>query len=190
MIITIEGVDRSGKSTQAAMLLKWMHIRGYTARLFEFPDYTTDVGREILYHLRSDSTDHTALHTLMARNRLERLQDIQEAVPASHIVMDRYCESNLVYGIANGLDRRWLASLDSMMPGSDMVILLDVDPARSFRRREDDDAFESDHNFIRRVAQIYRTEAEQNGWLVVDGDAEPGIIHDTVAGYVADAMHA
>ena len=189
MIITIEGVDRSGKSTQAAMLTEWMRSRGYETRLFTFPDYSTPAGRLISGHLKSGRVDPETLHALMAENRRERLGDIRRVMSEAHVlVMDRYVESNMAYGLANGLSREWLAGLDKDMPKSDAVILLDIDAAKSFGRREDGDSFESDHSFMERVAEVYRQEAQKGGWFIVSGGASPSTVRKEVADCAAAAI--
>lgn len=189
MIITIEGVDRSGKSTQAAMLTEWIRNRGYETRLFKFPDYSTQTGELISGHLKSGQVDPKTLHALMAENRRERLDDMRRAMSEAHVlVMDRYVESNMAYGLANGLDRKWLAGLDKDMPTSDAVILLDMDATKSFGRRGDGDSFESDHSFIKRVAEAYRREAQEGGWFVVPGGFDPPVVHNAVVGCAVQAM--
>ncbi len=189
MIITIEGVDRSGKSTQAAMLAEWMRGRGYETWLFKFPDYSTPVGRLISGCLKSGRADPKTLHALMAENRRERLGDIRRAMSEAHIlVMDRYVESNMAYGLANGLDRRWLAGLDKGMPKSDAVILLDMDAAESFGRRVDGDSFESDRPFMERVAEAYRREAHAKQWYVVLGGFDPPVVHNAVMACAVQAI--
>lgn len=183
MIVTVEGADRSGKSTQAEMLLKWLEDGGYKARLFKFPDYTTACGASIAERLMSGSTKPKKLHKLMAKNRRERRADILQAMSETDIVvMDRYCESNIVYGMANGLDRKWLEALDRHMPKSDAVILLDTDAARTQGRRVHGDAFESDTALMRRVADGYRREAMQNGWYIVPDGLDVNLAHEAVVG--------
>ena len=189
MIITIEGVDRSGKSTQADMLVEWMRGRGYETRSFKFPDYSTRTGELISGHLKSGRADPKTLHALMAENRRERLGDIRRTMSEAHIlVMDRYVESNMAYGLTNGLDRKWLAELDKDMPKSDAVILLDMDAAESFGRRGDGDSFESDHSFMRRVAEAYRREAQKSGWCVVPGGFDPSMVHNAVVDCAVQAI--
>ena len=181
MIVTIEGADSSGKSTQAKMLVEWLGDNGHKARLFKFPDYSTACGADIAERLRSGSTSPEMLHTLMAENRRERRTEILQAVSEAHIVvMDRYCESNIVYGMANGLDRKRLEEMDRQMPKSDAVILLDIDADRSQSRRTDGDAFESDTALMRRVADGYRREAAQNGWYVVPDGLGINLAHKAV----------
>ena len=189
MIITLEGVDRTGKSTQAGMLVKWMCSQGYKTRLFKFPDYSTQTGRLISGHLKSGRVDPETLHGLMAENRRERLEDIRQAMSEEHIlVMDRYVESNMAYGLANGLDREWLARLDKGMPKSDAVILLEMDAAESFGRRGDGDSFESDHSFLKRVAEAYRQEAQTKQWCVVPGGFDPPAVHSAVMSCAVQAI--
>lgn len=189
MIITLEGVDRSGKSTQAAMLVEWMRGLGYETRLFKFPDYSTPAGRLIAGHLKSGRADPKTLHALMAENRQERLGDIRRAMSEAHVlVMDRYVESNMAYGLANGLDRRWLARLDKGMPKSDAVILLEMDAAKAFGRRADGDSFESDRPFMERVAEAYRREARTRRWCVVLGGLDPPVVHNAVMACAVQAI--
>lgn len=189
MIVTIEGADRSGKSTQAKMLLEWLEGNGYKARLFKFPHYSTASGANIAEHLRSGSTSPEKLHTLMAENRRERRAEILQAMSETHVVvMDRYCESNIVYGMANGLDRKWLERLDRQMPKSDAVILLDTDAVRVQSRRMSGDTFESDTALMRRVADGYRREAKQNGWYVVPDGLDINQVHKAVADCAAMAI--
>jgi dTMP kinase len=189
MIITLEGVDRSGKSTQAEMLVGWMRSQGYKTRLFKFPDYSTQTGRLISGHLKSGLVDPETLHGLMAENRRERLKDIRQAMSEEQIlVMDRYVESNMAYGLANGLDRKWLARLDKGMPKSDAVILLEMDTAKSFGRRGDGDSFESDHSFLERVAEAYRREAQTKQWCVVLGGFDLPVVHNAVMSCAVQAI--
>ena len=57
--------------------------------------------------------------------------------------MNRYRESNLVYGITNGLKLDWLEKLDEGLPKSDLVIVLDVPQKESFaRKKQNRDKFE------------------------------------------------
>lgn len=189
MIITIEGADRSGKSTQAAKLVRWLGEQGYKARLFVFPDYSTPTGGRIQEYLESGEADPETIHSLMAENRRERLTDILHAKAQTHvIVMDRYCESNIIYGTANGLDRDWLEGLDRQMPKSDAVILLDVDVGESQNRRNGGDVFESDLALMRRVAEGYRREAARNGWYVVLGGLDIPLVHTAVVGCATMAI--
>ena len=181
MIITIEGVDQSGKTVQSKMLTDRLLEIGVEATLFSFPDYTTVLGRKIKESLAAESVDIQRIHTLLAENRRERLPDIQQALYQNKIVvMNRYYESNMIYGMANGLDVQWLKDLDSDMPKSDMVILLDISASESFRRKHTRDIFETDVQFMENVVDTYRIYAAQEGWRIIDGTQTPKLVHDSI----------
>ena len=182
MIITIEGVDQSGKTVQSKMLIDRLLEIGVEATLFSFPDYTTVLGRKIKESLAAESVDIQRIHTLLAENRKERLPDIQQALYQNKIiVMNRYYESNMIYGMANGLDVQWLKDLDSEMPKSDMVILLDISASESFRRKHTRDIFETDVQFMEDVVHRYKIYAEQEeNWRIIDGTQTPKLVHDDI----------
>jgi len=70
--IVIEGLDRSGKSTQSSAILARLHEHGIPAKLIKFPDRTTPIGKMIDAYLRSQSDlDDRAIHLLFSANRWE-----------------------------------------------------------------------------------------------------------------------
>lgn len=96
MIVCIEGIDASGKATQAKRLARRLaSTPGRKAELFSFPDYGTPAGRAILGHLKRHwkamadastdgpvdeiATDAMVLQSLMTTNRLERGADLRRA---------------------------------------------------------------------------------------------------------------
>ena len=77
-----------------------------TTTRMSFPDYDTPIGKEIKSFLSGRRAYPTELqHLLFAANRWEKLEDIKSCLRAGEaIVVNRYTESNLAYGRANGLD--------------------------------------------------------------------------------------
>ena len=137
MIITFEGGDQAGKKTHSAMLQRKLRLAKLKTKLFSFPDYTTPIGKEIDRYLHGKRKyPAQVIHCLLAANRWERASDLQDAKEKnSVIIMNRYRESNLVYGITNGLKLAWLEKLDEGLPKSDLVIVLDVPQKESFARK-------------------------------------------------------
>ena len=138
MIIAIEGSDQAGKKTQTAMLAKALKSQKIKTAVFDFPDYSTMIGKEIdayLHGKRKFSPE--IIHYLYAANRWEKVEEIKKsAAKNSILIMNRYYHSNIVYGIANGLKEKWLESLDAGVPKSDLVIVLDVSQTESFLRKK------------------------------------------------------
>ena len=113
MIIAIEGSDQAGKKTQTAMLAKALKSQKIKTTVFDFPDYSTVIGKEIDAYLHGKRKfPPEIIHYLYAANRWEKVEEIKKsATKNSILIMNRYYHSNIVYGIANGLKEKWLESL-------------------------------------------------------------------------------
>ena len=151
MIIVFEGGDQAGKKTQSALLEKKLKSAKIKTTLFSFPDYSTPIGKEINKYLHGKRKfPPQVIHCLLAANRWEKLDEIKKAQQKNSIViMNRYRESNLVYGLANGLKLDWLENLDYGLPKSDLVIVLDVPQTESFsRKRSNRDRFEKNKDCL------------------------------------------
>ncbi len=70
--------------------------------------------------------------------------------------MNRYYQSNLVYGLANGMNLAWLENLDAGLPKADLVIVLDVSQKEAFSRKKTKrDEFEKNREFSRKISKAY-----------------------------------
>ena len=182
MIVAIEGGDQAGKRTQAGMLSKELQRRGASAKVMSFPQYRTPAGRQIRALLRGQAARPQLLHSLLAANRRECLEKIQQANDLyDYVILDRYIHSNEAYGAANGMDPAWLRGLEIDLPKPDRVILLDIKPdeARA-RKRKNRDAFESDAGLARRVSAEYRRMARGGSWRRVDASKGRAEVHAAV----------
>lgn len=183
MIIVIEGGDQAGKKTQSALLQKALEKNKIKTQTFSFPDYTTPIGRQIKRYLTGrQKLPPQLIHTMLAANRWEKLFEIQKAHEKNSVlIMNRYYQSNLVYGMAGGLKSAWLEGLDQGMPKADLVILLDVTHAESFdRKRLKRDRFEKNREFLKKVTSMYRKTAKKQRWKVVDASRPRQEIHSDI----------
>jgi dTMP kinase len=183
MIIVIEGFDQAGKKTQSKLLGDFLKTRNKKSMIFNFPDYTTPVGKEIKNFLSGKRKFPTqVIHCLLAANRWERSKDIQDALSKNYVViMNRYYQSNLVYGTVNGLDLKWLENLDKGLPKEDIVILLDVKVSDSFsRKKQRRDKFEKDKTFALKIASTYRKLAKKYHWNIVNASQSKEQVHQQI----------
>jgi len=183
MIIVIEGFDQAGKRTQSELLAKSLKAKKLKCRIFNFPDYTTPIGKEIKYYLNGKRKfPPQVIHCLLAANRWEKLKEIQDALSKNYIlIMNRYYQSNLVYGKANGQDLKWLLNLDSGLPKENLVILLDVRPKDSFSRKKTRrDKFEKDKEFAQKIIHNYKTLAKKFGWKIVNASQTQEQVHKNI----------
>ena len=171
-LIAFEGLDQSGKQTQAQRLGAALEADGLTVVSFDFPDYQTPIGREIGAALRGGrSFPPDALQLLYVANRCEHRPAIEAALGAGQwVVCDRYVASSIAYGEAQGLDPAWLALIQRVLPAPDVTVLLDIAPEHAAgRKQQQRDAFEQDLALLARVRASYLRQAASPGWHIVDG---------------------
>jgi len=183
MIIVIEGGDQAGKKTQTELLFRALKKRKIKTTTFSFPDYTTPVGKEIAKYLGGKRKfPPQTIHCLLAANRWEKLNEITKAQSKNSVlIMNRYYQSNLVYGLANGMKQKWLENLDAGLPKADLVILLDVSQKESFHRKKTNrDKFEKNKDFLKKISKIYQTTAKKKRWKIVDATKSKEEVHKEI----------
>ena len=183
MIIAIEGSDQAGKKTQTIMLAKSLKAEKIKTAVFDFPDYSTIIGKEINNYLRGKRKfPPEIIHYLYAANRWEKLEEIKKStVRNSVLIMNRYYHSNLVYGIANGLKEKWLQKLEEGLPRADLVIVLDISQTKSFSRKKSKrDKFEKNKDFSKKISQIYRRLAKKHKWKLIDASGTKQETHKEI----------
>src|SRR5918993_1725029 len=137
LLIAFEGLDQSGKQTQAESLRDHFIARGRDCRLLSFPDYTTAIGTEISRALHGER-DYPAdtMQLLYVANRYEHRGQIESLLGAGAVIVcDRYVASSVAYGEAQGLDDSWLQDIQRYLPKPDLTIVLDIAPETAVQRK-------------------------------------------------------
>lgn len=134
-LILIEGLDRSGKSTQAALL----NQRIANSHLIKFPERSTPIGQIINKYLTDSSYDLSdqSAHLLFSANRWELAKDIIAKLDnGEFVILDRYIYSGIAYSLAKSKlsnssnemnDYNWLYSPDKGLPKPDITLFLTLD---------------------------------------------------------------
>jgi dTMP kinase len=188
MIIALEGIDGSGKQTQAELLQARLWEAGLTTVLFSFPRYgQTFFAASITDYLSGkfgplSSVDPHFAALLYAGDRFETRSALLSAVVEHDVVVcDRYVASNLAHqGARVPAESRaaflqWTAALEHEvygLPRADLTIFLDLPTdvavglirARSARTRTgaEGDIHEADTLYLERCREVYRALADQN----------------------------
>jgi dTMP kinase len=173
LLIAFEGLDQSGKQTQAELLRDRLKQSGRKSRLVSFPDYATSIGEEIARALQGEREyDADVMQLLYVANRYERKADLQRWLDGGLIlVCDRYTASSVAYGDAQGLEPEWLTEMQRFLPAAALTILLDIAPETAAQRKAvDRDRYERDLALLGRVRESYRRQAAANQWVVIDGE--------------------
>ena len=196
LLITVEGVEGSGKSTHCKLLGQWLTARGLEVVLTSEPD-GTPLGAAIRGLFEKDNTPPTPLtqtFLFMAARQQHVAQVIRPALARGAIVVsDRYADATLAYqGFGGGMDLETIRDLNALATGGvmpDLTLLLDLDPAEGIRRIRDRrlDAFERmDLAFHRRVREGYLeiAHAEKNRVVVLSAAQPKDELHAAVVSKV------
>jgi dTMP kinase len=192
LLITVEGVEGSGKTTHCKLLGQWLSARGLEVVLTSEPD-GTPLGSAMRGLFEQDGMPPTPLtqtFLFMAARQQHVAQVIRPALARGAVVVsDRYADATLAYqGFGGGMELETIRDLNALATGGvmpDVTILLDLDPAEGMRRISDRalDAFEKmDLDFHRRVREGYLeiARAEKNRVVVLSAAQPKDALHAAV----------
>jgi dTMP kinase len=191
MLIAFEGLDQSGKETQAQLLRERLREAGRKVRLLSFPDYGTSIGEEIARALQGEREYASdVMQLLFVANRHERREAMLEWLAGGLILLcDRYRASSIAYGEAQGLDPAWLEDLQRFLPQAELTIFIDIAPETAAKRKAHDrDRYERDLALLGRVRASYQRQSTQGDWVRIDGERTKDLIAEDVFAAVADRL--
>jgi dTMP kinase len=187
MLIAFEGLDQSGKETQARHLRTRIEAEGRKVHAVSFPDYNTPIGHEIQLALEGERDyGPDVMQLLYVANRFEYKPRFDLWLKSDGVVVcDRYRASSVAYGEAHGLDPVWLEDIQRHLPEPAVTILLDIAPESAVaRKKEGRDRFERDLPMLSRVRESYRRQAARHGWVVIDGEQSKDAVTEAVGNVV------
>ena len=141
-IISFEGIEGVGKSTQIDLLYNHLQESGKKVKKFREPGSTipSEKIRNILLDADLTLTSQTEL-LLMYASRSELVANEILASEHDFILLDRYFDASMAYqGYGRNLDKDFINLLKSFInaPDPDLTILLDIDPIKGFERKSGD----------------------------------------------------
>jgi dTMP kinase len=194
MFLTFEGVDWSGKSTQAELLAGWLRDQGRTVLSTREPGGTPvgEAVRDVVLH--GDEMTPWAEAALYAAARAEHVERaLRPALDRGEdVVCDRYIESSVAYqGGARGLGIERVLELNLMVtrglvPDRTFLVLLDPAEARRRGAGQPDRIEREGDEFMRLVDEAYRSLAAASPERIValDGARAPEEIAEEVREHV------
>lgn len=199
-LIAIEGIDGSGKGTQAALLRERLRSDGYTTNLISFPRYSeTFFGARVGDFLNGRfgsllDVDPFLASLLYAGDRLESKQLLLDSIENNdYTILDRYVASSLAHQCVKATNPNtlisWVESVEygiHGLPKADWTILLDMpaDAAQTLiqkkgKRNYTDmaaDIQESDRQYLAKVREAYLVLAQSATWIKIPTTTDMGEI--------------
>jgi dTMP kinase len=191
VLITVEGVEGSGKSTQCTRLARYLSIRLFEVAQTSEPDGTAFGLR--IRGLFEDGPTPTALaqtFLFMAARQEHVTRVIAPALARGAVVLsDRYADATVAYqGYGQGMDVQTIRELNLLATGGvlpDLTLVLDLDPAVGMQRIRGRalDTFEKmDLSFHQRVREGYLeiARSDKRRVVVLDAAQDPDALHAEV----------
>ena len=216
-IIVLEGIDGSGKQTQAGELKKRLEKKGRDCELLHFPRYEeTFFGREVARYLNGVYGGLNDLHPklaamLYAGDRFEKKEFIDKRLRQGTIfIFDRYVSSNIAHQSAKlpadqyAEFKQWIETLEYavyQLPRPDLTLFLDLPPElsqalilnkekRSYTDRKQD-IHEEDRGYLKAVYETYRRLAQEEQWVTIRCHENGAVLPiDRIADAVSEAVFA
>jgi len=171
-LIVIEGLDGSGKTTQARLLVQKLRSSHNAV-------YTTEPSRGKIgsfireyYLFEEKRLDSAAEALLFAADRIEHIQN--EVVPALNkgllVISDRYVYSSLAYQGSTGLSLEWIETINKHALKPDLAIFIDVAPETVMQRLNRKKSVMETLETQRKVREVYLKFVANDDLVRTDGD--------------------
>lgn len=162
ILLVFEGIDGSGKSTQAGFLQEKLQNKGFEAVSFQEPSksrWGREIKKKALYHESLSAEEELEL---FLKDRKENVENnLKPALEKRKVViLDRYYYSTIAYQGARGIDPERIKRInEKFAPKPDLVFILDIDAGTGLKRikdrKEKEKLFERE-DYLVKVRQIFK----------------------------------
>lgn len=202
MFIALEGIDGSGKSTQAELLKNYMESKGTDVYVTREPS-DLRIGKTIRRYLTGELTaDNRVIAALFVADRLEHILDGENGLLArlndgECVICDRYYFSSYAYQSVD-MPMDWIINANSVAADllkPDATIFIDVSPEKAMERinlnRESTELFENADR-LRATRENYFNAFEKlkksENIIIIDGQGTPEEIHKKIVAAIEEIM--
>jgi dTMP kinase len=199
-LIVFDGIDGTGKTTQAKRLLETLEKKGFNAVYFREPS-DSQWGREIKQKAAlAGSISAEEELELFQKDRKENVaKNLKPALEQNKIVvLDRYYYSTIAYQGARGIDPLMIRKMnEEFAVKPDLVFILDITPREGLRRieknRKEKDLLFEQEDYLEKVREIFRSFKDRNIFHIDAFRSEENIyreIEKTVCDFLKDLRHS
>jgi dTMP kinase len=192
VFIVIEGLDGSGKTTQATLLAEKLS-KNYNVLLTAEPSrgkIGTFIRESCLYEKARLPTEAEAL--LFAADRIEHMQtELKPALDEGKVVVcDRYVYSSLAYQGSAGLSLDWIKTINARALQPDFCIFIDVPPEKVIERLQRKKSVMETLETQQKVREVYLKYVEKGELVRIDGDREKEAVAEELQTKVVELLKA
>ena len=164
--ITFYGINNTGKSTQAKLLVERLNEDGRKAKYVKYPVYDIEpTGPFINQVLRGEGgqkISEAELQTWFTLNRYQFQPQIEKWIKEGYIIIaEDYTGTGIAWGEAKGLERSWLECVNKHLLKEDLAILFEG--KRFMEAKEDGHVHEDNEELMEWCRKIHEDLAEEYG---------------------------
>ena len=189
--ICIEGLDKSGKTTQSRLLVEALRKRGYDA-LYTSEPSEGDIGRFIRKYIlsRRNRVNAYVEALLFAADRVEHTETVikPNLEGGKIVVSDRYLFSSLAYQGAAGVSIDWIRKINKAAVKPDLAVYIDVPVDVILQRCEGGKSVMERREIQERVREVYKRMVREGELIFVDGDRPVEIIAGEIEKIVLERL--
>jgi len=203
VLITVEGTDAVGRTTQIAMLREWLEVNGYGVVETGWTRSEL-IGRTITQAKQIRALNRFTYSLLYAADFADRLE--KEIIPALRsgfvVLADRYVFTAFARDMARGVDRQWVRDLYGFAPIPHLVLYLKIDVVSLIRRAVprgvidyfesgmdlglSDDPYDSFKKYQTLLIREYNKMSDEFGFKTVSARLRPAKIQEELRAIVSD----
>ena len=181
--IVLYGVNSTGKSTQKNLLTKRLQNSGHAVTSLKYPLYDIEPsGPMINEYLRRDNPlklTPREFQIIQVVNRTQYDNELRRLLAeGTHIVAEDYTGTGIAWGMAAGIDKRFLVRLNTHLLREDIGILFNG--KQFIDGKEDEHTHEEDDDLIVRSYSAHRELASDSDWYIIASDKAPNVVHAEV----------
>ena len=183
IFIVLYGVNSTGKSTQNDLLTKRLQNSGHAVTSLKYPLYDIEPsGPMINEYLRRDNPlklTPREFQIIQVVNRTQYDNELRRLLAeGTHIVAEDYTGTGIAWGMAAGIDKRFLVRLNTHLLREDIGILFNG--KQFIDGKEDEHTHEEDDDLIVRSYSAHRELASDSDWYIIASDKAPNVVHAEV----------
>lgn len=169
MLVIFEGLDNCGKTTLVQMIEEYYSKLKIDAEVSK--EFETNIGKELKKMAIEGTLDPVLKSYLFATDRYIRMKNImQEDLNNKIILFDRYVPSAIAYRMAEGINKNWIASINSVFPKANIGFFIDITPYESIKRNIDTKFnIKATPEHLDKVRRAYLSILEENNLIYVNG---------------------
>ena len=181
--IVIYGVNNTGKTTQAKLLVDKLNREGYQTEYLKYPRYDLKpTGPRINAYLRKNNPENLSAQeaqTLYAQNRKDYENELKKKLDQGiNIVAEDYTGTGIAWGLGAGVDKQYLLKINQDLLKEDLAFLFEGQ--RFMQAQEDSHTHETNQELVAKVRQAHLKLGEEFGWQKINANLTKEEIHDII----------